>query len=160
MLMKNLLILLIAMMFVGCAGAPENSENSETSTEIDLENELAAIEELRQGIALLIKEGRYEDIGKYTTEDIITHRPGGDGWDNMYALGQERGRFPYDSIIMKPHETIIVSDSVAYDVGESWVYYTNEEGEQVELRNRFLAILKKQNGEWRLHREVGSSHME
>lgn len=109
---------------------------------------------------MILKEGRYEDMGKYMTSDIITIRPGDDSWDEMYALSEERGRFPYDSIIMQPSETILVNDSIAYDMGESRVYYTNEAGEQVELRDKYLAIIKKEQGQWKLHREVASSHME
>ena len=49
---------------------------------------------------------------------------------------------------------------MAYDWGSSKTYYTNKEGEKIELRNSFLAILKKIDGEWKLHREVASSVIE
>jgi ketosteroid isomerase-like protein len=104
-----------------------------------------------------LKEGRMSETGNLTTSNIKTIRPGGTGWDEMFALGAERGRFPYDSIIMTPTETVIMNDSTAYDWGNSRVYYTDREGMQVELRNSFLAILKKVDGQWKLHREVGSS---
>ena len=60
---------------------------------------------------------------------------------------------------MRPRETVIVSDSVAYDFGTSSTYYTNEKGEAVELTATFLAILKKDksDGRWKLHREVGNT---
>jgi hypothetical protein len=98
---------------------------------------LAAIEKVRTNFSLALKEGRYEDIGKLVTSDVKIIRPGGLGWDTMFELGKERGRFPYDSIIMKPTETYILSDSMAYDWGTSSVYYTSEEGKQIELRNSF-----------------------
>ena len=62
---------------------------------------------------------------------------------------------------MKPTETIIVSDSVAYDFGTSSVYYTNEQGEPIEIEDTFLAILKKDksDGKWKLHREVATTNM-
>ena len=61
---------------------------------------------------------------------------------------------------MQPKETIIVSDSVAYDFGTSSVYYTNEQGEPVEIQDTFLAILKKDknDGKWKLHREVATTN--
>jgi ketosteroid isomerase-like protein len=78
----------------------------------------------------------------------------------MYKLGQARGAFPYDRIIMSPKETVIVSDTVAYDYGTSKVYYTNEAGEEKLLTNSYLVILKKDNkGSWRLHREVASGQV-
>ena len=60
---------------------------------------------------------------------------------------------------MRPKETIIVSDSVAYDFGTSSTYYTNENGESIELTATFLAILKKDrnDGKWKLHREVANT---
>lgn len=61
---------------------------------------------------------------------------------------------------MNPKETVIVSDSVAYDYGTSQVFYTNENGEEVMLTNSFLVIMKKvQDGNWRLHREVASGQV-
>lgn len=155
--MKKLSFLLITVIFAACVAPVKETE---VVTSLDVEAELAAIEDLRSAFALILKEGRYEDMGKYVTSDVITVRPGDADWDEMFALGEERGRFPYDSIIMQPSETILVNDSIAYDMGESWVYYTNEAGEQVELRDKFLAILKKQDGQWKLHREVSSSHVD
>ena len=63
---------------------------------------------------------------------------------------------------MSPEETVIVSDSIAYDYGTSKVYYTNDKGESVELQDTFLVIMKKDknDGVWRLHREVASSIVE
>jgi len=72
------------------------------------------------------------------------------------------GQFSYDSIRMQPIETVIVSDTVAYDFGTSSVFYTNENGEPVELEDTFLVILKKdkKDGKWRIHREVASAVVE
>ncbi len=46
--------------------------------------------------------------------------------------------------------------------GTSSVYYTNENGEPVELEDTFLVILKKDktDGKWRIHREVASAVVE
>ena len=155
--MKNLSLLGLAVLMFGCIGTIEEKVST---PEVDIAKELAAIEELRNSFTMAIKEGRYNDIGKHVTSDVITVRAGGQGWDEMFALGEERGRFPYDSIVMSPEETVLVSDSVAYDFGHSLVYYTNEDGEVVELTDTFLVILKKQEGEWKLHREVASSIIE
>jgi hypothetical protein len=127
---------------------------------MDVEKEMADIENLRNSFTSSIKEGRYQDIPKYVSSDVKTIRAGGPGWDDMFALGAKRGRFPYDSIIMNPTETFILNDTMAYDWGNSLVYYTDEAGEKVELKNSFLVILKKEKGEWKLHREVASSVVE
>jgi ketosteroid isomerase-like protein len=158
--MKYLTILSIALLLISCSEMHHHDEAENKTSKIDIAKELAGIEKTRNNFMLAIKEGRYQDLGKWMTPDIKTIPAGGSGWDDMFRLGQERGRFPYDSIVMKPIETILMNDSTAYDWGSSHVYYTNEEGKAVELRNSFLVILKKQNGEWKLHREVASSVLE
>ena len=147
---------IIIISFWSCIGTQTKS-NPGSPPKIDVDKELKGIEDLRSNFVLAIKEGRYEDIGKWLTADAKTIRAGGPGFDEMFALGNERGIFPYDSIIMTPTETQIMNDSMAYDWGFSKTYYTNKEGGKVELRNSFLVILKKVDGEWKLHREVASS---
>jgi ketosteroid isomerase-like protein len=157
--MKTVLFLSISLLLFGC-DTNQRKRVESSSHKIDMAKELAAIEKVRESFSSALKEGRYEDIGQWITSDVKTVRPGGPGWDNMFALAKERGRFPYDSIFMKPTETYIMNDTMAYDWGASSVYYTNEAGNPVELKNSFLVILKKENGEWKLHREVGSSIVE
>jgi ketosteroid isomerase-like protein len=157
--MKRFGLLIIVLSLVSCLSNESKTSTTETTPTVtmDIEKELLAIEAVRTNFSSALKEGRYEDMGLYVTKDAKTIRPGGTGWDAMFALGKERGRFPYDSIIMQPLETHIISDSMAYDFGTSRVFYTNEEGEPVELNNSFLVLLKKDDGQWKLHREVGSS---
>ncbi len=156
--MKNTLLLIITVLLYSCG--QENKPANVLTHKIDFEKELKEIENLRDSFSLTLKEGRYEDIGKWVSSDVKIIGPGGSGWNKMYELGKERGRFPYDSIIMKPKETYIMNDTMAYDWGTSSVFYTDEAGKTKELRNSFLVILKKENGKWKLHREVGSSTLE
>ena len=160
--MRNLIILL-AFMLVSC-----NEKNKESDTEssimntIDIEAELASIEKNRAGFEQAIKEKRYADLRNYGTKDIISLTPICGTWEEYKRLRKEPvGSFSYDSLIMKPKETIIVSDSIAYDFGTSSVYYTNEQGEPVAITDTFLAILKKDksDGNWKLHREVATTNM-
>ncbi|NAY91100.1 DUF4440 domain-containing protein [Muricauda sp. JGD-17] len=157
--MKNLLLALTFIFLVSCGGEKTNKKQV-SIPKFDIEKELEGIEELRSKFTLALKEGKYEDISELVTPNVKTIRAGGSGFDEMFAHGKERGTFPYDSIIMTPTETYIMNDSMAYDWGSSRTYYTNKEGKQVELRNSFLAILKKVDGEWKLHREVASSILE
>ncbi|GAA4806751.1 hypothetical protein GCM10023330_11600 [Litoribaculum gwangyangense] len=137
-------------------GKPESS-NVNT---IDIKAELASIEKTRQTFMKAVKESDGETVGKMVTKDVKTISPGSSDWSEMYKISKNQGPFPYDSINMFPKETIIASDSIAYDFGVSHVYYTNSEGKVVELKDNFLAILKKgKDGIWRLHREVASSNV-
>lgn len=135
------------------------AESSITHT-VDIEAELASIEKTRQTFMKAVKEGDGEALGKIVTNNVRTISPGSSDWMEMFSTGKNTGPFPYDSIVMFPKETIIASDSVAYDFGVSHVYYTNSEGNVVELKDSFLAILKKgEDGIWRLHREVASANV-
>nr|WP_299339943.1 nuclear transport factor 2 family protein [Allomuricauda sp.] len=158
--MKNLTIACIALILISCNGENKTNPKAHEENVIDIPAELQLLEETRSNMVLALKEGRYQDISKWVTLDAKTVRPGGPDFDKMFALGKERGIFPYDSIKMTPTETYIMNDSMAYDWGSSKTYYTNEEGEQVELNNSFLVILKKVDGTWKLHREVASSVLE
>lgn len=138
----------------------EDQPASSNANTINIDSELASIEKTRQTFMKAVKEGDGETIGKIVTKDVRTISPGSSDWIEMYKTSKKQGPFPYDSIIMFPKETIIVSDSIAYDFGVSHVYYTNPEGTVVELKDSFLAILKKgKDGIWRLHREVASSNV-
>ena len=159
--MKSLKILIVTLLLSAC-----NEQNTTVEMKpkdmdiIHVEEELKLIEQTRSAFTLSLKQGRYEDINGLVTKDGKSIRAGGIGFEEMFALGKERGKFPYDSIIMTPTETIIMNDSMAYDWGSSKTYYTNKKGEPVELKNSFLVILKKEDGTWKLHREVASSVLE
>lgn len=162
--MKNLFLLFAVFIFLGCQEKNDQTKLDESSLEqMDLQSELASIEETRTAFQLAIKEKRYDDLRKFATSDMIAVSPGGEDWLEYKRLREKpEGQFSYDSIRMRPKETVIVSDSVAYDFGTSSVYYTNENGEPVELTDTFLVILKKDknDGKWKLHREVASSIVE
>jgi hypothetical protein len=152
--MKSLLFIAVALFYAGCG---QTSEATKAITTMNTDAELAAIHNLRDQFELAIKEGRYGDLQPLAATEIKTVGAGGEGWDEMRRLGQERGMFPYDSLVMSPTETVLLSDSMAYDWGTSKVYYTNEAGEVVELQDSFLVLLKKEGDDWKLFREVASS---
>ena len=160
--MKNLRLFLVTIFLISCNEKNKQTEiKSMDETKIDIQAELASIEETRAGFQLAIKEKRYADLRNYGTKDIISLTPICGTWEEYKRLRNEPvGSFSYDSLIMKPKETIIVSDSIAYDFGTSSVYYTNEQGEPIEIEDTFLAILKKDksDGKWKLHREVATTN--
>lgn len=162
--MKALVIISLVSALLGCAEENERSVSEPpSSNEIDIQKELASIEETRAAFQLAIKEKRYSDLGQYATSDMKGVSPGSEDWLEYKRIREKSmGRFSYDSIRMRPQETVIVSDSVAYDFGTSSVYYTNAEGEPIELTDTFLVILKKdkKDGRWKIHREVASAVVE
>lgn len=160
--MRNLILLLLAFSILSCSEERDTSElNSPDRKEIDFKAELDSIEETREGFELAIKEKRYADLKNYATADMISLTPICGEWEEYKRLRENpNDLFSYDSLAMRPEETIIVSDSVAYDFGTSSVYYTDGEGNPVEITDTFLAILKKDknDGRWKLHREVATTN--
>lgn len=151
------LALLTPVLLAGCAAgsAPEPPAVDEAA-------ELAAIEETRNAFMDLLREKRYQDMGQVVTEDMRAVSPGSADWAAMGALAAERGTpFPYDSIVMSPMETVVINAETAWDMGTSRVYFTDAGGDVVELRDTYLAILRKgADGTWRLHREVASARVD
>lgn len=148
-----------SLLALGCA-AQEQEVTVDNPTP-DIQAELALIEQTRSAFEAAVREGRPEDLADLVTSDAIIVSPGGPEWEMMRRLGADRNTpFPYDSIVMDPIETVIVSDSIAWDLGNSSVYFTDEAGEVRKLQDSFLVILKKgSDGAWRLHREVASSRV-
>lgn len=123
----------------------------------NLKEEYDKIEQARAFFIQTLKEKQYQNLASCITPDYKTVNPGTISWQAMAKVAEERGGIPYDSVAMYPMETVIVSDSIAYDFGNRKTYYTDNQGKSVELEDTFLAILKKgEDGNWRLHREVAS----
>jgi len=120
---------------------------------------LVKIEQVRKSFEQTVKEKRYGDLGKFTTEDMISVSPGSEDWIAYRKLREKYGnKFRYDSIKMHPKETVVLSDTIAYDFGVSSVYYTYKNGTEHEMEDTFMVIMKKtEDGEWKLHRELASS---
>lgn len=159
--MKNLVLIFSTFFLISCSVKNDQSDQTNAdSPEIDIQAELESIEELRTAFQLAVKENRFADLREYGTENVRSLSPDCGVWEPFKTLQQNpTGEYHYDSLVMRPRETVIVSDSVAYDSGTSSTYYTNEEGEAIELTATFLAVLKKDksDGKWKLHREVANT---
>jgi ketosteroid isomerase-like protein len=158
--MRDVIVLLLVWTLISCGEKQDKVVVEPIQTdEIDVATELAKIEQVRKSFEQTVKEKRYGDLGKFTTEDMISIGPGSEDWIAYRKLREKHGnKFRYDSIKMNPKETVILSDTMAYDFGVSSVYYTDENGTVHEMEDTFLVIMKKnKNGEWKLHREIASS---
>ncbi|MDH7914208.1 hypothetical protein [Winogradskyella sp. SYSU M77433] len=163
--MKHLLLFVLVVSLCSCdektnKTEPTNEETETVVTTIDTEAELAAIEELRKGFTTAIKENRFADLKNYSMSNVKSYDPDCGYWATYKRLREKpTGAYHYDSLVMRPVETKLVSDSIAYDFGTSSTYYTNAEGEHIELTATFLALLKKDkaDGKWKLFREVANT---
>nr|WP_297788348.1 DUF4440 domain-containing protein [uncultured Allomuricauda sp.] len=156
---KTILLLFICAL-ISCAKKQDKAVVEPVqNNEIDVEAELARIEQVRKSFEQTVRERRYGDLGKFTTDDMISIGPGSEDWIAYRKLREQHGnKFRYDSIKMNPKETVILSDTMAYDFGVSSVFYTDENGTVHEMEDTFMVIMKKtEDGEWKLHRELASS---
>lgn len=158
--MKKSICILLVCTLLSCVGKQDKVivENVQTN-KINVDEELAKIEQVRKSFEQTVKEKRYGDLGRFTTEDMISIGPGSEDWIAYRKLREQYGnKFRYDSIKMNPKETVILSDTMAYDFGVSSVYYTDENGTVHEMEDTFMVIMKKdKDGEWKLYRELASS---
>ncbi|MFC3878717.1 YybH family protein [Algoriphagus namhaensis] len=155
-MMKYLASILLLAIFSSCQ---QTSKEEEKVSKLDIPAELEKIEQLRAAFQNTVKEKRYDDLRKFAAPDMISVGPGSEDWVAYRKLREEHGnKFRYDSIKMRPKETVIVSDSIAYDFGVSTMYYTDENGDVQELEDTFLMLLKRtKDGEWKMFREIASS---
>ncbi|WP_411768507.1 nuclear transport factor 2 family protein [Winogradskyella sp. A3E31] len=154
--MKLLKTGIVFSLLLSCNTSTKEVEITEQpKPSINIDKELAKIETLRQNFQQAIKEKRFEDLGNLVTKDMVFVHPASEDWREYYRVSENP--MAYDSILISPKETVVLNDSMAYDFGTSKVYYTNTEGNPVELRDTFLVILKKVDGNWKMFREVASA---
>ena len=162
--MKKVILLTITVLFISCSEEKKTDEiKIEQHSEINIDQELELIEQTRNSFQKAFNEKRYGNLNQFIMEGFKGVPPGSEDWQEYNRLGKNpTGRFSIDSIIMRPQETSVVSDSVAYDFGTSSVFYKNAHGESIELNNTFLMILRKDkiDGKWKLYRDVSSSVVE
>jgi ketosteroid isomerase-like protein len=162
--MKKVILLIVTIFFISCnEGIKTDEIKIEHNSEINIERELELIEQTRNSFQKAFKEKRYGDLNRFIMEGFKGVPPGSEDWQEYNRLGKKpTGQFSVDSISMRPQETSVVSDSVAYEFGTSSVFYKNSDGESIELKNTFLMILKKDkiDGKWKLYRDVSSSVVE
>lgn len=158
-------LLLLTTVFILLASCKDSTsaiaEIDQTVPKIDIQAELNKIEKMRDSFQKTVREKRYGDLGSFVTKDLISIGPGSEDWNAYRKLREQHGnKFRYDSIIMSPKETVILSDTMAYDFGVSRTFYTDEAGTVHEMGDTFLVLLKKVDGEWKLYRELASSQVE
>jgi ketosteroid isomerase-like protein len=162
--MTKFLLIIISALIFSCTGSDRQHEATTVDSKvIDIAHELDLIEQTRSSFQAAFNEKRFGDLNQFIMKGFKGVPPGSEDWMEYNRLGQNpAGQFSVDSISMSPLETAVVSDSVAYDFGTSSLYYKNAEGKPIELKNTFLMILKKDknDGVWKLYRDVSSSVVE
>jgi ketosteroid isomerase-like protein len=139
----------------------KNSNSSLQKNSIDYEMMLRTIDEFHISYELAIKENRLDDLDNLYATDSKVIPPGGDEWNDLLKLAEERDIIvAYDSMLINIEETKILNDSTAYDWGTSLIYFTDREGKPQKIDDSFFVILKKRKGQWKIFRELSSAFVE
>lgn len=142
-------------LFISCLTASEKRETGISSERLELE--LRRVHKLRSDFQKFIRKNQPDSLTMLISKEAKIVPPGGDAWKILIQRVGPNNPMPYDSIHMMPEETAILNDSMAYDWGKSKVYYTDSTGTVQYLEDSYLVLLKKENDQWRLFREVASS---
>ena len=136
----------------------ETNPNRIPTNTADNNEMLTSINAFHKSYESAIKENRLDDLDNHYAVDSKVIPPGGDEWDNLLKLAEEREvSVAYDSLFINIEETKILNDSMAYDWGTSMIYFTDRNGQTQKIDDSFLVILIRRNGEWKIYRELSSS---
>lgn len=86
--MKYVITLLLILSLVSCTTGIAETKNE---ARVDIQAELAKIEQMRMEFQQTVREKRYSDLGKFTTEDMISIGPGSEDWIAYRKLREENG---------------------------------------------------------------------
>ncbi|MCY1720441.1 DUF4440 domain-containing protein [Prolixibacteraceae bacterium Z1-6] len=123
------------------------------SSKVDLNAEKIAISKV---IEMLVDAEIRQDADaaiEFFTDDVIVQpsdMPQIQGTKEQHELYKEFFKMPYTSFDSKSVETIIAaSGDMAYDIGWNLFVFPSPDGD-VDVKGKYLAVLKKVNGEWKV----------
>lgn len=152
-MINNTFAILSILLFIGCSLTQEDEKVA-----LDLDSELESIEAFHIEYQSAIREGRLDDLDNLYAKNSKIVLPGGEDFEKLARVEMERGVIvAYDSLFINIDETEILNDSMAYDWGTSTIYYTDNDSLSIKIEDSFFVLLKKENGEWKIYREMSSS---
>jgi len=134
-------MIIVALMFTDCGKS------------VDIAGEKEAILKVMEMTVDAEKSQDADAAVKFFTDDVIVQpsdMPQIQGTQALYDLYTEFFKMPYTSFDSKSTETIVApSGDMAYDIG--WNLFVFEEpDDKVEVKGKYLAVMKKINGEWKI----------
>ena len=140
---------LILLLLVGCSPSVTETENTSNVTEID---------QARAQFEAAVAGGDPAAFGALVYPDTVFIQPATTEWDAMRRAAAG-APFPQGAVIqITPLETKIFNEEWAYDFGASRLNYPHPEtGEEIELRDTNLLILRNTGSGWKPYREVASA---
>ncbi len=119
---------------------------------VDIEAEKAAVIEVMKKIVEAESRRDADAAIKYYTEDAIFQAqdmPQIQGIKAVYEVYTEFLKMPFKSFESGSTETVVAeSGDMAYDLGWNILVFDGPDGD-MEVRSKYLAIMKKIDGEWK-----------
>ncbi len=140
---------LLALLLAGCG--PSNTA-SESVPDAD------GIDQARAQFEAAVASGEPSALMALMHPDTVIVQPGSEDWKALRTAAAG-APFPQGAAIeITPLETKVFNEEWAYDFGASRVTYPDPEtGEEIELRDTYLLILRNTGSGWKPYREVASA---
>lgn len=151
--MKNrALMIAIATLLSGCGVVGTEDKGFDEAAA------LAAIDEQRRNFENAVASGDIAALGALITQETVMVQPGSAEWKVMQAQAGGLPFAPGARIDITPLETKAFNEEWAYGFGASVITYPDAAtGEDVELRDTYLIVLRNDGTGWKPFREVASA---
>lgn len=139
----------LILLLGGCSpSVPEEKASADTSE----------IDQVRAQFEAAVASGDPSSLFALVYPDTVFVRPATAEWEAMQRASGE-APFPQGAVLtITPLETKIFNEEWAYDFGASRLTYPDPAtGEEVELRDTYLLILRNTGSGWKPYREVASA---
>lgn len=139
----------VVFLLAGCADtAPEGGDASDVS----------GIDQAREQFQAAVASGDPAALGALIYPDTVFVQPATEDWAAMRRAAAG-APFPQGTVMdITPLETKIFNEEWAYDFGATRLTYPDPEtGEEIELRDTYLLLLRNTGEGWKPYREVASA---
>ncbi|MHA7871085.1 MAG: nuclear transport factor 2 family protein [Hyphococcus sp.] len=141
-----------AALLAGCGGG------STEEAGVDEAAVLAALDAQRANFESAVATGDMAALGALITPQTIMVQPGSSDWKAMQAQAGGMPFAPGARIDITPVETKVINEEWAYEFGASIITYPSAEtGDDIELRDTYLILLRNDGNGWKPFREVASA---
>lgn len=153
---KNVVAAIVLTLAASCG--PAKVEDSDKPMQSNVKAIESAISDVRAQFEQAVAEGNWQTLGGLIAEGAVMVQPGAEDWRVMQEL-TAGAPFPQGAVIkIQPLELKIINNEWAYEFGASTVTYRpSPDGEEIQLRDTYLLIIRKTDGGWRPYREVASA---
>lgn len=137
---------------------PQDGPAGEADAAVDTAAAMAGIDSLRSGYAEAVAAADWQTLGGMVTGDALMVGAGAADWDSLRAAAGDAPFPPGATLEITPHETRLLAEDWAYEMGTGTVTWTPEGADEPRtVSDTYLVILHRTADGWKVHREVASS---